>query len=90
MAEPLSMDQAFIRKLKEIILANTHNENFGAEKLAKEAGMSRVSLHRRLRKITNKDISQFIREVRLIKALELLRNNEGTIAEVAKGSTSRE
>ncbi|NMC38936.1 MAG: helix-turn-helix domain-containing protein [Bacteroidales bacterium] len=83
MAEPLSMDQAFIRKLKEIILANTHNENFGAEEIAKEAGMSRVSLHRRLKKITNKDISQFIREVRLVKAMELLRNNEGTVAEVA-------
>ena len=83
MTEPLSMDQAFIRKLSDIVLANISDETFGAEKLAKEAGMSRVSLHRRIKSIKNQDVSQFIREIRLRRAKEMLHNKEGTIAEIA-------
>ncbi len=83
MTEPLSMDQAFIRKLADIVLANLANENFGVEELAKEAGMSRVSLHRRLKSAAQQDTSQFIREIRLQRAMETLQNNEGTVAEIA-------
>lgn len=83
MSEPLSMDQAFIRKATNIVLANISDESFGAENLAKEAGMSRASLHRRIKSIKNQDVSQFIREIRLTCAREMLHNNEGTIAEIA-------
>ena len=64
------MDQAFIRKLSNIVLANISDETFGAEKLAKEAGMSRVSLYRRIKFIKNQDVSQFIREIRLRRGQE--------------------
>jgi TolB-like protein/AraC-like DNA-binding protein/lipoprotein NlpI len=83
MTEPLSMDQAFIRKLTEIVLANLSDENFSVEKLAKEAGMSRMSVHRRIKSIKHQDVSQFVREVRLKRAMEMLQNNEGTAAEIA-------
>ena len=83
MEESLSMDQAFIKKLTDIVLANLANENFGAEELAKEAVMSHSTLNRKLRSIKNQDASQFIREVRLQKAMEMLENNEGTAAEIA-------
>ena len=77
------MDHAFIRKLTDIVLANLSYEEFGVEKLAKEAGMSRVSLHRRIKSIKHQDVSQFIREVRLLQAMGMLQNNEGTVAEIA-------
>jgi TolB-like protein/AraC-like DNA-binding protein len=83
MAEPLSMDQAFIRKLTDIVLANLHYENFGVENLAKGVGMSRTSLHRKLKSIKHQDVSQFIREIRLQKAMELLIQNAGTVSEIA-------
>ncbi|MGB8492115.1 MAG: helix-turn-helix transcriptional regulator, partial [Bacteroidales bacterium] len=83
MTEPLSMDQAFIRKIANIVSANISDETFGAEKLAKEAGMSRVSLHRRIKSIKNQDVTQFIREIRLRRAKEMIQNNEGTISEIA-------
>jgi len=85
MTEPLSMDQAFIRKLTDIVLVNLQNEKFGVNELAKEAGMSRVSLYRRIKSVKNQDVSQFIREVRLKRAMEMLQNNEGTVAEIAFG-----
>jgi TolB-like protein/AraC-like DNA-binding protein len=83
MTEPLSMDQAFIRKLTDIVLANLQDENFSVEKLAEQAGMSRISVHRRIKSFRNQDVSQFIREIRLKRALEMLQNNEGTVAEIA-------
>ena len=83
MTEPLSMDQVFIGKLTEIVLANLTDVNFNVEKLAKEAGISRVTLYRRVRSIKRQDISQFIRSVRLQRAMEMLQNHEATVSEIA-------
>lgn len=83
MTEHISMDQAFIRKLTDIILANLGNENFGVKELVRESGQSRYRLSRNLHSTTNKTISQFIRETRLSKALEMLRKEEVTAAEIA-------
>lgn len=83
MSEQAVKDTIFIRKLTEIILANLSDENFGVKELVREAGISNYSLTRRLNSITNKTVKQFIREVRLKKALEMLQNEDMTISEVA-------
>ena len=83
MADPLSMDEEFIRKLTDIVLANLSDENFVVDKLASEAGISRITIHRKLRSIKNQDASQFIREIRLQRAMELLKKNAGTASEIA-------
>jgi TolB-like protein/AraC-like DNA-binding protein len=83
MIELLPKDQIFIRKLTDIILANLGDENFGVKELANKSGISQYTLNRKLYKITNKTINQFIREIRLRKALEMLQNEEVTAAEVA-------
>jgi len=76
-------DQIFISNLTEIILANLGNEKFGVNELVHEAGISHYSLNRRLQAINKKSIKQFIREVRLQKALEMLQNEEVHVSEVA-------
>ncbi|MGD0340456.1 MAG: helix-turn-helix domain-containing protein [Bacteroidales bacterium] len=83
MTELLSMDQAFIRKLTDIVLANLQNENFSVNDLARESGMSLYSLSRKLHSIKKKTVNQFIREVRLYKALEMLQDGTLTAAEIA-------
>lgn len=83
MEEHHSKDQIFIRKLTEIVIANLGDESFSAEKLAKEADLSRASLYRKLKSLQNEDVSQFIRRVRLNCAMKMLQNNEGTISEIA-------
>ncbi len=83
MAEPIAVDQAFIRKLTDKILANLENENFGVMELAHESGMSIYSLNRRLHSINQKTGTQFIREIRLQRALELLQSGEVTASQVA-------
>ena len=83
MSDKLSMDNAFIQKLKNILDSNLSNENFGVSELASEAGISRSQLHRRLNDLIGNSSSQFIREYRLQKAMEMLKLNSGTASEIA-------
>ena len=77
------MNKEFIKKLTELVEANLANETFGTEDLAKEMGMSHSNLNRKLNQISNQTISQFIREIRLKKAKELLLNEDLTAAEIS-------
>ena len=77
------MPKEFLYKLTELVEANLANEHFGIEELAREMGMSHSSIHRKLRSASNQNISQFIREIRLKKAKELLLNEDLTAAEIA-------
>ncbi len=77
------MHKEFIHKLTSLVEANLANEKFGPDELVKEAGMSRSNLNRKLRSISNQNISQFIREIRLKKGKELLLNGDLTIAEIS-------
>jgi AraC-like DNA-binding protein len=78
-----SKDQQFLDRLTEIVNANLSNEQFTVSEFAREAGLSHPSLHRKLKKISNQSVSQFIRELRLKKAMELLQSQAGTVAEIA-------
>lgn len=83
MTNASSRDQTFISKLTDIIQANIGNEAFGVKELAKASGMSLYLLGRRIHSINRKTVNQFIREVRLQKAFEMLRNEEHSVSEVA-------
>jgi TolB-like protein/AraC-like DNA-binding protein/Tfp pilus assembly protein PilF len=83
MTELLSRDQAFIEKLSGIVLTNLQNQNFGVNELAQKAGLSRSVIHRRLRSIKDQNITQFIREIRLKRAMELLQQHSGPASDVA-------
>lgn len=79
----VSKDQQFVARLREIVLANLSNENFDVELMAREMCISRSSVHRRLKHLTNQNATHFIREIRLQRALEILLNDHSTAAEVA-------
>ena len=83
MIEQNAKDQIFIRKLTEIILANLEDENFGTKELSRETALSQRSINRKLKSISGKTLSQFIRETRLRKALEMIQNGNVTASEVA-------
>jgi len=76
-------DQEFLKRLSEITLANLTNDQFGVSSLAREIGMSRSYIHRRLKALTNQSISQFINTVRLEKAMQMLQANMVSAAEIA-------
>ena len=73
----------FLEKLKREVDENLTNDQFGVEELAKNIGMSRSQLHRKLITATGKSVSQFIREHRLQRGMELLKEGELNAAQVA-------
>jgi TolB-like protein/AraC-like DNA-binding protein len=83
MAIQKKSNDRFIHKLNEIIESNIQNERFGSSELANEMGMSRSNLHRKLISITKLSTSQYLRQYRLKKAMEMLRQSSLSISEVA-------
>jgi TolB-like protein/AraC-like DNA-binding protein/tetratricopeptide (TPR) repeat protein len=78
-----SLDEAFIRRLTEIVNEHIANEHFGAGELSVAAGMSRSHIHRRLKSIKNQSVSHFIRYIRLEKAMKMLLESDSSASEIA-------
>ena len=81
--EKFVLEDEFIARLKGVIEANMHLSSFSVPSLCREMGVSRSLLHRKLKALTNKPTSHFIRLVRLERAKELLRNPSLNISQVA-------
>ena len=77
------MDEQFLTLVYRIIDDNLADEYFSVEKLAKDAGLSRSMLHRKLIKLTGKSATDLIMDKRLDLARELLENDTGTVSEIA-------
>ena len=73
----------FIEQAEAIILENLANEQFGVSELAGTMNMSRSNLLRKIKKQTQLSASQFIRQVRLEKGMELLKETSFTVSEVS-------
>ncbi|MDO6819478.1 hybrid sensor histidine kinase/response regulator transcription factor [Zobellia sp. 1_MG-2023] len=78
-----SNDEKFIRRLIEIIEEFIDDSSLNVEFLASEVGMSRANLYRKLQVINNDTPVNFIRQIRLKRAAQLLKNNKMYISEVA-------
>jgi predicted ATPase/AraC-like DNA-binding protein len=76
-------EDAFIKRVNEIIADNMKDERFGVSELAGKMYMSRKTLYRRIQSATGISVSQFIRYARLNKAMKLLKNDPLTVAEAA-------
>lgn len=77
------VDKQFIDQLTTVIEENLAKEDFGVDELAQQLGMSRSTLHRKVKGLIKKSVSEFIREMRLKRAHELLEKNTGTVSEIA-------
>ncbi len=79
----LSNDEKFIQKLMKIIENSLEDNLLGVEYLASEAGMSRANLYRKLQSIINDTPVNFIKQIRLKRAVQLLKDSSLYISEVA-------
>ncbi|MCD8262807.1 MAG: response regulator [Tannerellaceae bacterium] len=75
-------DEEFLQKITDIIHKHLSDENFSVEVLAEELNMSRSSLHRKIKGISELTPNDFILLVRLKKAAELLTNKTYRVTEV--------
>jgi TolB-like protein/AraC-like DNA-binding protein len=73
----------FVVELNAKIEQNIANEQFGVSELAEQMNMSRSNLLRKVKKETNLSVSQLISQVRLARAMELLKTTSRNVSEVA-------
>jgi AraC-like DNA-binding protein len=76
-------DKAFIQRVEQIIEDNLLNRSFAINNLADELNISSVQLRRKLKIIANITTVEFIRNYRLKRAADLLKNRSGNISDVA-------
>jgi signal transduction histidine kinase/DNA-binding response OmpR family regulator/ligand-binding sensor domain-containing protein len=78
-----SMDKQFLARMLEVFETHVAESDFSTEDFAREVGMSRTHLYRKLQAITNQPTGEFLRSLRLKRAAQLLKKSAGTITEVA-------
>ena len=92
MQDPNFKRNDFLSTTTKIVVDHMSDERFGVSELAAQTGMSRSNLLRKIKKLTGLSVSQFIRNLRLKEAMEMLRKENVTVSEVSYavgfGSTS--
>ena len=76
-------DKKFIKKLKEVIDKNISDPDFNVAQMCKELDMSQSTLYRKIYALSGEAPTAFIRSYRLKRGAELLKENFGTVLEVA-------
>jgi YesN/AraC family two-component response regulator len=77
------MDEQLLQRLLAVFEGHMGEPEFSIEQLAREIGMSRRHLNKKIQAITNLTTSEFIRTLRLQRAARLLYNAAGTVSEIA-------
>ncbi len=75
-------DEEFMQKMIDIIQENITDSNFNVERLAEAVFMSRSSLHRKIKALTELTPTDFLRLIRLKRAAELIQSGKYQVGEV--------
>ena len=78
-----SPDEKFLARVMKVIEDNIANSQLDIEQFASEVGVSRMQLYRKINALTSMTVKEFIRDVRLKRAAQLLEQNKMNISEVA-------
>lgn len=80
----LTEDERFLNDLYQKTISSIENPGFGVTELAQKMNMSERNLYRRVAQVMEDSVGTFIREIRLRRADDLLKNNRNmTISEAA-------
>lgn len=78
-----AMDEALLKKAKEVVEQHLDDAEFSTEAFAREMCMSRSGLHLKMKALTGESSYDFIRKIRFNKAAKLLQEGGYTIAEIS-------
>ena len=78
-----SLDEQFIEKAMAIVQDNMSSPELNVDMLAREMFVSRMQLHRKLTSLTDNSASDLIRNLRLKKAAELLKEGELNVTQIS-------
>jgi signal transduction histidine kinase/DNA-binding response OmpR family regulator len=77
-----SEDEKFLRNVLEYVEQNITNHNLSVEELSHQMNMSRVSLYKKMLLLTGQSPVEFIRSIRLKKAVQLMENSQMSISQI--------
>jgi len=80
--EVKSVDERFLEHARKVIEKNIGDCNFDVNSFYPEMAMSRMQLFRKLKALVNQTPSELIRNLRLQRAVQLMRQNFGNVAEI--------
>jgi ligand-binding sensor domain-containing protein/signal transduction histidine kinase/DNA-binding NarL/FixJ family response regulator len=69
-------DKEFLEKAVAIVETHLSSPGFNQDAFSRELGMSKASLYRKINGLTNQSVNEFVRNIRLKKAAEILRGGE--------------
>lgn len=78
-----SMDEAFLKKAKEVVEEHLDDVEFSTEAFAREMCMSRSNLHLKIKALTGESSYDFIRKIRFNRACKLLLEGGYTVSEIS-------
>ena len=76
-------DEVLLDRIMKEINAHIEEPDLNVEKLASEVGVSRAHLHRKMKDLIGMTPSDYIRNIRLKRACELLKRNDIEVTQVA-------
>ncbi|MGC3945005.1 MAG: ATP-binding protein [Chryseolinea sp.] len=77
-----SLDEKFLFSLRDTVESQLSDPDFGVDQLAEAACMSRTQLFRKMHALTGLSPSEFIRDLRLRHAADLIASKSDTISQV--------
>jgi len=81
--EVVSDERNFLANVKRIIQRELSNDRLNVDFIAREVGLSRVQLYRKMLALTGTSVSELLRSMRLQKAAKLLEQKWGPVSQVA-------
>ncbi|KEO72690.1 hypothetical protein EL17_18310 [Anditalea andensis] len=76
-------DKILIQSIIDIVLANLEQEKINADFIAQRVNMSRTLVYLKIEALTGQSVNEFIRNIRLKKAIHLLKESSLNITEIA-------
>lgn len=77
------LDAEFLNKMKKLVVENMMKGGFGVHEIAAQLGMSVPPLYKKLRSLTGMTVNDFVKNIRLKKAKQLLETGDYRVSEVA-------
>jgi DNA-binding response OmpR family regulator len=81
--ESADPEEQFLFKIRELVLAHLQDNTYSIQRLCRDLQISRTQLHLKLKALTGKSTSHVIRDIKLEKARQLLRETDLNISEIA-------
>jgi ligand-binding sensor domain-containing protein/AraC-like DNA-binding protein len=78
-----SAEEVFLQKALKIVEENLSDPDFGVEELCYKICISRPQLYRKIQAVAGLSVTEFIKEVRLKRAAQLLKQKPENISEIA-------